>query len=109
VQPRTSVHRNHLKTILFGTVAAFLVLSLLLYPEQAFDSALKGLKIWWDVVFPALLPFFVASEILMGFGVVHFMGVLLEPFHAPPFSAFPERAPLSWRWDWHRAIRSAPN
>src|SRR5690606_21750186 len=56
VQTRTSVHSNHLKTILFGTVAAFLVLSLLLYPEQAFDSALKGLKIWWDVVFPALLP-----------------------------------------------------
>ncbi len=85
MQPRTSVHRNQLKTILFGTVAAFLVLSLLLYPEQAFDSALKGLKIWWDVVFPALLPFFVASEILMGFGVVHFMGVLLEPFMRPLF------------------------
>lgn len=85
VQTRTSVHSNHLKTILFGTVAAFLVLSLLLYPEQAFDSALKGLKIWWDVVFPALLPFFVASEILMGFGVVHFMGVLLEPFMRPLF------------------------
>jgi sporulation integral membrane protein YlbJ len=85
VQTRTSVHSNHLKTILFGTVAAFLVLSLLLYPEQAFDSALKGLKIWWDVVFPALLPFFIASEILMGFGVVHFMGVLLEPFMRPLF------------------------
>src|SRR5690606_28405553 len=85
VQTRTSVHSNHLKTILFGTVAAFLVLSLLLYPEQAFDSALKGLKIWWDVVFPALLPFFIASEIPMGFGVVHFMGVLLEPFMRPLF------------------------
>lgn len=85
MQTRTSVHSNHLKTILFGTVAAFLVLSLLLYPEQAFDSALKGLKIWWDVVFPALLPFFIASEILMGFGVVHFMGVLLEPFMRPLF------------------------
>ncbi len=85
MQTRTSVHSNHLKTILFGTAAAFLVLSLLLYPEQAFDSALKGLKIWWDVVFPALLPFFIASEILMGFGVVHFMGVLLEPFMRPLF------------------------
>lgn len=73
-------------TALVGAISLFLVISLLIYPEHAFHSALRGLKIWWDVVFPALLPFFITSEILMGFGVVHFLGVLLEPFMRPVFN-----------------------
>src|SRR5690606_20304655 len=77
--------RAWLKSFLLGGGALFLVVSLVLYPETAFNSSLEGLQIWWEVVFPALLPFFIASEILMGFGVVHFLGVLLEPFMRPVF------------------------
>ena len=33
---------------------------------------------WWEVVFPSLLPFFILSELLIGFGVVKFVGLLLE-------------------------------
>ena len=36
--------------------------------------------------FPALLPFFIGSEILMGLGVVHYLGVLLEPLMRPVFN-----------------------
>ncbi|MGI6547935.1 MAG: sporulation integral membrane protein YlbJ [Bacillota bacterium] len=54
--------------------------------ELAFDAAVKGLNIWWTVVFPALLPFFIAAEILMGLGVVHGMGTLLEPLMRPFFN-----------------------
>lgn len=78
-------NRAWLKSFLLGGGALFLVVSLVLYPETAFKSSLEGLQIWWEVVFPALLPFFIASEILMGFGVVHFLGVLLEPFMRPVF------------------------
>ncbi|WP_380703379.1 sporulation integral membrane protein YlbJ [Salinithrix halophila] len=85
MRPMNTVLRNRIRSVTLGAVALFLVLSLILYPEQAFQSSLKGLKIWWDVVFPALLPFFIASEILMGFGVVHFLGVLLEPMMRPLF------------------------
>jgi sporulation integral membrane protein YlbJ len=59
---------------------------MVLYPEDAFASAVKGLTIWWNIVFPALLPFFIGSEILMGLGVVHFLGVLLEPLMRPLFN-----------------------
>jgi len=59
---------------------------MVLYPEEAFASAVKGLTIWWNIVFPALLPFFIGSEILMGLGVVHFLGVLLEPLMRPLFN-----------------------
>ncbi len=40
---------------------------------------------WWEIVFPSLLPFFIVSEMLIGFGVVTFIGVLLEPFMRPLF------------------------
>jgi sporulation integral membrane protein YlbJ len=68
-----------------GITSLLLVVSFILYPDQVFHSALRGLGIWWDVVFPALLPFFIISEILMGFGLAHFFGVLLEPLMRPLF------------------------
>lgn len=66
--------------------ACFITLAMVFYPKDAFESAVMGLNLWWNVVFPALLPFFVFSEILMGFGVVHFIGVLLEPLMRPLFN-----------------------
>ena len=52
---------------------------------KKFQASLDGLRVWWDIVFPALLPFFIASDTLMGLGVVHFIGALLEPLMRPLF------------------------
>lgn len=48
-------------------------------PSAALEASLRGVAIWWDVLFPALFPFFVLSELMLGFGVVHFAGRLLDP------------------------------
>ena len=77
--------RSRLQTLLLASIAFLTAITLVMYPEQAFTSSLKGLKIWWDVVFPALLPFFITAEVMMGFGVVHFFGILLEPLMRPIF------------------------
>ncbi|MCL4426596.1 MAG: sporulation integral membrane protein YlbJ [Firmicutes bacterium] len=61
-------------------------LALVIYPKEGFDAALGGMKIFWEIVFPALLPFFILSELMLGLGVVHFIGVLLEPFMRPVFN-----------------------
>lgn len=66
-------------TILFTSL-------LILYPEQALDASLRGLDIWWKIVFPALLPFFIMAELLIGFGVVTFIGILFEPIMRPIFN-----------------------
>lgn len=79
-------NKPYLKTISFALGSFILVLGLLLFPDSSFTAALRGLKLWWDVVFPALLPFFITSEILLGLGLAHFMGVLLEPFMRPIFN-----------------------
>lgn len=70
-----------------ATAAVSLVLTVLVvtYPKDSLEASLFGLKLWFDVVFPALFPFFTMSEILMGLGVIRFAGVLLEPAMRPLF------------------------
>ncbi len=70
---------------LMAGCALFITIMILLYPSVAFRASIEGLRVWWEIVFPALLPFFVAAEVLMAFGVVHFIGVLLEPLMRPVF------------------------
>ena len=54
-------------------------------PNIALEASIRGVQVWWDVLFPALFPFFVLSELLLGFGVVHFAGTLLDPLMRPLF------------------------
>lgn len=78
--------KRYIGTYLMALIALTLTISMVRFPDEAFASALHGLKVWWEIVFPALLPFFIGSEILMGLGVVNFMGVLLEPIMRPLFN-----------------------
>nr|WP_239094317.1 sporulation integral membrane protein YlbJ [Bacillus sp. B15-48] len=59
--------------------------SMIIFPKESLDASIRGLNMWWEIVFPSLLPFFILSELLIGFGVVKFIGVLLEPFMRPLF------------------------
>ncbi len=70
---------------LAGAAGLLLTVAIVSYPEEAFDASLDGLRLWFDVVLPALLPFFAMAEILMGLGVIHAVGVLLEPVMRPVF------------------------
>lgn len=60
--------------------------ALIIYPEQSLSASIKGLHAWWEVVFPSLLPFFIMAELLISFGIVQFIGVLLEPLMRPLFN-----------------------
>jgi sporulation integral membrane protein YlbJ len=62
-----------------------MALSMIVLPEESFEASIRGLNMWWEIVFPSLFPFFVISEMLIGFGVVKFIGVLLEPLMRPLF------------------------
>lgn len=79
-------YRSRLQSYCMAFVAVFITIVMVQYPKEAFDSAIVGLNLWWNVVFPSLLPFFILSEILMGIGVVHFIGVILEPLMRPLFN-----------------------
>lgn len=66
-------------TLVLGALAGLVVISVILFPDKAFQSSLEGLTIWWKLVFPALMPFLIMTELLIGFGVIQGTGVLLEP------------------------------
>jgi sporulation integral membrane protein YlbJ len=55
------------------------------FPKKTFDAAVHGLDLWRTVLFPSLLPFFILSELLIGLGIVHVFGLLLEPLMRPLF------------------------
>lgn len=60
-------------------LAMLLATAIISSPESSFNASLQGLKLWWTLVFPALLPFLMLSEMLSASGFVHAIGVLLEP------------------------------
>ncbi|WP_027408244.1 sporulation integral membrane protein YlbJ [Anoxybacteroides tepidamans] len=73
-------------TLLLALSVTVFALSLICYPQQSLEASIRGLNMWWEVVFPSLLPFFIVSELLISFGVVHLLGVLLEPLMRPLFN-----------------------
>ncbi|MEH7334917.1 sporulation integral membrane protein YlbJ [Neobacillus drentensis] len=77
--------RSKLKTVFLSVSVTILAASLISFPQESFDASIRGLNMWWEIVFPSLLPFFIVSEMLIGFGVVKFIGVLLEPLMRPLF------------------------
>lgn len=77
--------RSKLKTIFLAASVTLLSVSLIIFPEESFDASIRGLNMWWEIVFPSLLPFFIMAELLIGFGVVKFIGVILEPLMRPLF------------------------
>jgi sporulation integral membrane protein YlbJ len=79
------VLRSKLKTILLALLASILALSLIAFPQESVSASIRGLDMWLEIVFPSLLPFFIVSEMLIGFGVVKFIGILLEPLMRPLF------------------------
>jgi len=83
--------------ILCLMVACFIIA----FPRQSFQAALTGLDTWLTNVFPALLPFFITSEIMMGVGLVDFLAILLRPIMRPLF-----RCPGESSFIWAMSITS---
>lgn len=73
---------------MLGIAIAFFLFTvcLIAYPKDVLEASKSGLAMWSDSVFPSLLPFFIAAELLIAFGIVSFLGVLLEPFMRPLFN-----------------------
>jgi len=75
-----------IKSILLSSVTILLTVFLIYFPDEALAASIRGLTMWAEVVFPALLPFFITAELLLAFGVVKFLGILFEPIMRPLFN-----------------------
>lgn len=61
-------------------LASLLVVAGIVYsPGEAFRASLTGLQIWWQNVFPGLLPPLMLADLLAASGLLHGVAVLAEP------------------------------
>jgi len=72
-------------TLLPGTGALVFALGIVRSPDDAVRASLAGLDLWWNVVFPGLLPPLVLAELLAAFGALRALGMLLESVAGPLF------------------------
>ncbi|WP_449539902.1 sporulation integral membrane protein YlbJ [Ferdinandcohnia sp. Marseille-Q9671] len=77
--------RSRFKTVALAAGISLLTIALIYFPKESLEASRVGLEMWWKIVFPSLLPFLIISELLIGFGVVKFIGVLFEPLMRPLF------------------------
>lgn len=80
-------HGNMLQKSQFWLLLVVVLLAIFMVakPSSAVHAAAAGLHLWAMVIVPALLPFFMVSELLVNMGLVRFLGVLLEPIMQPIF------------------------
>ncbi|SDW28698.1 nucleoside recognition domain-containing protein [Paenibacillus sp. CF384] len=67
------------RSIMLACLSILLVASIILRPGEAFQASLQGLTVWWNLVFPGLLPFLTLLELMLAFGTIHGFGALLQP------------------------------
>lgn len=72
--------------VLIPLALLILCVLMVLFPVETWHAGVRGLSIWWDVLFPSLFPFLVLSELLLGFGIVHFFGYSLKSIDASAIS-----------------------
>ncbi|MFT4416104.1 sporulation integral membrane protein YlbJ [Fredinandcohnia humi] len=77
--------RSRFMTVIIASGISLLTIALIYFPKEALEASRVGLEMWWKIVFPSLLPFLIISELLIGFGVVKFIGVIFEPLMRPLF------------------------
>ena len=81
-----AVRRSNYTTLLVAGAALFAALGMVFYPQEVFSASTQGLKLWWEVVLPSILPFLIIAEIMIGLGILNFLGALLEPLMRPLFN-----------------------
>ncbi|MFD2670157.1 sporulation protein [Marinicrinis sediminis] len=72
-------YKSHIATLLISLSMLAVVCSIVIFPERSFEASLSGLNLWWKLIMPALLPFFILAEVAGALGVFHAWGTLISP------------------------------
>lgn len=60
-------------------------IAMIFFPKEIIVASKDGLFLWFNNVLPALLPFLIGTNILIGLGFVNFIGTILSPIMLPLF------------------------
>lgn len=75
-----------MKRKIFQFTLLILIISIVVNPTLAVNSAKEGAYLWFNTLLPALLPFLIISELFISSGFVNFFGKLLGNFMRPIFN-----------------------
>ncbi|MDF2590946.1 MAG: Sporulation integral rane protein YlbJ [Clostridia bacterium] len=78
--------KKDISAILLAVIFCILVIYIVIFPNESFKAAQDGLLLWFNVVLPSLLPFFICVEILIGLGVVRLLGSCFQAIMRPIFN-----------------------
>jgi|GEM_PF-4864913 len=73
------------KLILPLTFCSF-TLALIIFSKDNLVAAKSGISLWANSVLPALLPFFIATELLSHTSIIPYLGKTLNKFMRPIFN-----------------------
>ena len=83
-----------ISTIFITIFTIIFIIEIFFNPLESTEAAKYGLLLWYNKLIPSLLPFIIASNILIGVGGIAFFGTLLENifyklFNIPDTGIFP--------------------
>lgn len=76
---------NRYNNIIFITIIIILTSFMIINPSETVNAAANGFKLWYQILVPSLIPFFIVAELMVNVGLVRFIGVILEPIMRPLF------------------------
>lgn len=71
--------------LFFLIIILILALFMTINPRETVQAAAAGFQLWYQVLVPALLPFFIVADLLISLHFVGLLGALLEPVMRPVF------------------------
>lgn len=60
-------------------VVLFLIIGIIIFPQEAIKSAKEGLNIWINVLIPSLLPFIIGANLVVDLKIVDLIGFIINP------------------------------
>lgn len=78
--------RLKISTVLISSLSLLFIIFIFIFPNETITAAKHGISLWFNTLFPALFPFLIGANILIGVGAVNFIGILLEPIMKPIFN-----------------------
>ncbi|MCY0881187.1 MAG: hypothetical protein OWS74_04255 [Firmicutes bacterium] len=77
---------SRVAVVVTGFTMLLLTVTMIVFSDQGYHATVDAMKLFFDVVFPSLLPFFILSDVLLATGMVHYLGVYFEPLMRPLFN-----------------------
>ena len=83
---KTNFFTINIKRNLSAIIFLALVFSLIIFSESNLNASKLGLNLWANSVVPSLLPFFIATELLLSTNIVNICGKVFKKIMKPLFN-----------------------